>query len=298
MKNELRYGRFAIEENGKYVKIRCEREGIYLSFVSAPAEDNCIYLLNSYRDNKMGLPARVMKIYGFGDIEPINITENGEYFIKARNKTGTVPLPYNCQVPKRRKPDIKKAEERKNKKIHLTRISLNDKGNRFANGVIIRFYNKHECYVSITPYNGEDDIPSIGQLRAEYGANLLAYPYETLQYMQNGLPNGEKKCADIIGFILKKMGMQAGDYFRYLEMPDGEVILTAAPKICSIDGNMIEPVEQKPVERVICSECSGDNDIKDLILLFENTLDLCNKVASENRRLAEKVRELQDTILA
>lgn len=308
MTKELRYGAFRFEGEQKYGKIRCEREGIYITYESAPASDGCIYLQNNYRQNMMPLPKRVLKEYQFGDIELVKILDTGEYFIETKKKVNKIPIVYDCQVKAEEAPILSNGVRRKNKLLNCGRISLNA---TLGTDVIIEFHNDGCGYIKIYPYNGED-IPGLVELKGDYGANLLGYPYETLRYRYNGLcnkksvKNGGISSVSISAFILKKLKSQNGDYFQYVEMNDGSVILTPLPKTCDLEKREIDPVREKAFERVICKDCAEDkDDIHKLNRMYESIMDLCQSVtllvkseAEERKETQKRLQKLEEKLLS
>lgn len=139
---------------------------------------------------------------------------------------------------------------------------------------------------------------------AQHHRHHKQYHYDASNNKQITKKGGIPSMA-ISAFILKKLDLQNGDYFQYVEMPDGSVILTPLPKTCNLEKREIDPVSEKAEEKVICGECSGDEDIRKLILMQSKMMDLCQEVmllmkaeAEDKMKINERVQRLEEMLLS
>lgn len=298
----LKFGQFIFQREHKYAGIRCKKEGIYIYFSNEMDDEQKIWLACGTRRNVVSLPFRIMKGYKFGDYEEMVKQQDGSFFVKGKAVPQKLPKPYQVRLDDVSVPKEEDVFCEKKKTLNATKISMN-KNNILGTDVVVEFRCGSNNYIRIRPYVSGEEIPSLNELRDEYGANLLYYPYSSIRYRQDNCNNKSvesvrtKNCLSAVNLnalFLRKLNMQSGDPLVYCEMKDGTVILKKEASDCFLDKKEIDPLTFETEEAFVCEDCRTDqDDILEIIGQFNKIMKYCENTIYENKELREEINKLK-----
>lgn len=139
-------------------------------------------------------------------------------------------------------------------------------------------------------------VPTLTRLKAEYGESLYNYPYDTVAYTTH-IP---KKAAAITfpSIFLRTWEIENGDQIKYQVLEtdgDGPETICVAPmnKTDAFTGKNLDCTKDNVDTVTVCEECHEDPDIKALILLVKDTMELCKEIKLTSKNLAARVEALE-----
>ena len=80
------------------------------------------------------------------------------------------------------------------------------------------------------------------------------------------------------------------------EMQDGSYVIAPKERQCFIDGENIDPKIEAIKTEKVCSSCSENNDLEDIINLIKDIGAAVAEVKEQSFSLSEKVKELENII--
>lgn len=134
-------------------------------------------------------------------------------------------------------------------------------------------------------------VPSIKELKAEYGESLYSYPYDTVAYTTHI----GKRSASIVfpAIFLRTWGIENGDKVKYLVLESGIICIAPLDKTDAFTGEILDHTKDSVDEVHVCEDCNESTDIKELILLMRNTMELCKEIKIKSNNLAARVEALE-----
>ena len=291
------------------IEIRTDKEFVVLSFynngiklickneLSAKDMSRVIYRFG-YIKKQFYLPTRIYKAYNFSEnLEPIPIKKDVFWLIGEKiNDEAILPI-----RPIARDFDFEKNECKK------LRVKNMNKGNislaiEECDSLILKAeaYTGKRNFVRFTPMTKpEKGIYCLDDIQAEFGQNMLMYPYDTLTYYLNG--NFRKTCMDkgrltsarIPASIIRAWNLALNSSIQTWKYQNN-LIISPLERNCDIDGKVINPLTECANTIRVCEECENEEDIlKEVIGLIKNIGDMCKKIRNKTDNLEDRISAIE-----
>ena len=277
--------RINVVTSKKYAYLECKQTGIIIKYADEAVKGKICFKL-THQIKFIRLPSRIYDMY---DMENASVQmQKEEILIFARKLTNekVKPLVFTGEIPDISEEDVIKS---KTKNMHFSKISLSKD---WRGEEVTVHLSKGKKKRVILKRGEKKGISPISNLREEFGTYLYFYPYDTAVYTTK--ISETAATLTVPTMFLRDWGIGERDAVKYLELRDGSICITPLDKTDAFTGKTLDCAKDSVETLTACEDCSNDTDIKELILLMKDTLNLCKEIKNERLDLRNRVEALEE----
>ncbi len=284
----IRKGCITYPTNKKYMNVKCKKHGIRIQFSDKMDNSSIVYQVDRFLQRGLSFPKRIREAYDIPEEYQVPQNEKETFFIPAEAKAKIKPLITN---------DFALYEFDKENVVSSKAVQVSYYKVPFPYykdetlKVEICYGDRNFATVSLAKKN--ENIPTYEQIKKEYGNHLYKYPYKKMTFLTS-----VKKGALIMPSIFFREWNHFSGTFDVdrFEMQDGSYVIAPKERLCFIDGENIDPKTEAIKTEKVCSSCSENNDLEDIINLIKDIGVAVAEVKEQSFSLSEKVKELENII--
>lgn len=288
----------------EFAIITCKEDGILIECQDTVynGKDKLVYRLGYVR-KMIFLPLRVMEAYHeLSESFMIEIISEDKFWIAAKKCKKLYAI---SPISNNEKVDYNECELNAVKNLKYGKFSMSYD---CTPGMMakVEIFVGNQRYARITSVNR---IPKDGftlkELKEEYGANFLAYPYDSICYYIDFKNNATCKRLGYANAIqlpvpfIRKWKSDVDGKVELYRHKDGSIIISPLEKKCEIDGEKIIPMEEAGSTIHACEQCAGEDkdEIKEILMMIKNITNMCTEIKKNNASLKGRIERLEAALL-
>lgn len=277
-----------VKTDKKYAVFTLNKDNITVDFKNG-METGKICLKLQHQIKQIVIPARIYDAYDLKEANAVQ-TEDRVIISPCTRKTKQRIQPLATQISTDVIPGYSVVSE-KEKTVHYGKVGLSQEWEDRDVTVYMGMGKKKCLYIEDGAKKG---IPSIQTLKAEYGASLYNYPYDSVAFTTHIVKKAAVITVPLI--FLRTWNIENGDKVKYQVLStDKQTVIRIAPpdRTDAFTGEKLDCCEENVDTVTVCPECHDDPDIKQLILLMKDTMKLCREIGDSTKGLAARVEALE-----
>lgn len=273
-----------VRTDKKYAIFTLNKDNIVIDMKNEP-EIGKICLRLQHQNKQIVIPMRVYDAY---DMKNAYIENDGDRIVilscSRKTRAKLQPLTTETNVD----PSTSAVTSETIKTSHFGRFSLSNEWTDQDVTVYMGMGKQKRLFIE---RGAKKSVPSIKELKAEYGESLYSYPYDTVAYTTHIV----KRSASIVfpAIFLRTWGIENGDKVKYQVLESGIICIAPLDKTDAFTGENLDHTKDSVDEVHVCEDCNESTDIKELILLMRNTMELCKEIRITSNNLTARVEALE-----